>query len=157
MSAASFDGLPELLAEIADVAGLEAALALAEAKGGQRIYLPPYPKKNHWLVETIGQEAADKICAHFRSVGGGGRATAQEMIVPLGPSASVLKRARKILQEGLEAGLSVREAARRAGLHERTGFNAKRRMVEAQEARLSEPGLFDALEGEPAKALRRKG
>ena len=54
--------LPGILAEIADVAGVEAALAIAEARGGTQIYVPPNPSVNHWLCQLIGPEKAQKVC-----------------------------------------------------------------------------------------------
>lgn len=57
--------LPEVLAEIAEVAGEAAALALASAKGGTRVYIPARLDTDHWLVEVAGLAAAQKICKHF--------------------------------------------------------------------------------------------
>lgn len=152
MTSPSFAGLPELLAEIAEVAGLEAALALAAAKGGQRVYIPAYPRAGNWLVEAVGLKAAEKICEHFRTydpefVRHSAHSTA--VVVPMGPERSVLKRAIRELHQGLAEGLSVRDAARRAGVHERTGFRARKRM-KAPEAR--EPDLFDAAEKPTGRA-----
>lgn len=65
----SYDWLPPLLAEIAEVAGLDAALALAEARGGSRITIPARPRPDHWFAQTVGMEAAEKIAAFYR-VGG---------------------------------------------------------------------------------------
>lgn len=158
MSAASFAGLPELLAEIAEVAGLEAAFKLAEAKGGQRVYIPAHPLASNWLTEAVGFEAARKICDHFRTFDPDGQAHSghsRYVIVPLGPNRSVMKQARAALERNLAAGLSVREAARRAGLHERTGFKAKKRLRETGERAIQEPTLFDALDA-PLKPLHRR-
>ncbi len=57
--------LPGVLAEIADVAGEAAAFSIASAKGGTRIYVPARIDADHWLVETVGLAAAQKICKHF--------------------------------------------------------------------------------------------
>ena len=54
--------LPVILREIADSAGLEAALKLAEAKGGTRIYVPKTSGARHWLTELLGRPAADAVC-----------------------------------------------------------------------------------------------
>lgn len=163
MTSRSFAGLPELLAEIADVAGLEAALAIAEAKGGQRVYLPPYPKADHWLVATVGLDAAQKICEHFRLLDPDGREQGGRnvpLVVPMGPSAGAGNIARRRLEEGLQEGLPVREAARRAGLHERTGFYAKARMTRAaaatSAAKAVAPSFFDVGLEEPSKPARKR-
>ena len=54
----SYDWLPPLLAEIAEVAGLDAALALASARGGSRITIPAHPRADHWFARAVGMEAA---------------------------------------------------------------------------------------------------
>jgi len=60
-------GLPLVLEEIADVAGVEAMWALVRAKGGTVVFIPPKAQHRHWLTEIVGYEAAQKICGHFRS------------------------------------------------------------------------------------------
>jgi len=57
--------LPATLQEIADAAGEVAAVQLAAAKGGQRIYIPAKVGDDHWLVECVGRRAADAICRMF--------------------------------------------------------------------------------------------
>lgn len=54
--------LPGILAEIAEVAGEEAALAMAHARGGTQIYLPPVPAPHHWLCQLIGEAKAKRVC-----------------------------------------------------------------------------------------------
>lgn len=53
--------LPPSLVEIANVAGLAAATALARAKGGRRVYIPAKAGEGHWLVSLIGGDAARKL------------------------------------------------------------------------------------------------
>lgn len=60
-------GLPAVLEEIADVAGVEAMWALVRARGGTVVFIPPRAQHRHWLTEIVGYEAAGKICKHFRS------------------------------------------------------------------------------------------
>lgn len=72
--------LPGILAEIADVAGEDAALAIARARGGTQIYIPPRPANDHWLCELIGIDAARKVCAQLT-----GEVASRREIVPLGP------------------------------------------------------------------------
>ena len=107
--------LPGVLAEIEDAAGIDAALALARAYGGQTVYVPARPKPEHWLVDTVGLEAAGKICDLYRVRDGGAR-----LLIPLArPS---------LLAAALARGASARDAAAAVGVHERTAFRMRRRM-----------------------------
>lgn len=120
--------LPAILAEIAEIAGLEAALAIADRRGGARVLIPRHAPDDHWLVEAVGREAADAICHHFAVDGADGKPLGTyEVYLPLGPHGA-LKRARRRLVSELENGASVRQAARKAGLTERTGWRIKRRL-----------------------------
>lgn len=122
------DALPGLLGEIAEVAGLSAALTIAETVGGTRVSIPARATDSHWLVETVGREAADKICNHFRTLSPEGReAGARHVIIPRGP-AGCLAKARTRLAKELENGTSAREAARRAGLSERAAFRMRAKL-----------------------------
>jgi hypothetical protein len=125
-----FEGLPALLAEIAEVAGLEAALAIAEARGGSRTVFPARAPDGHWMVELIGREATDKLCAHFRSGGGG-----IELDVPMGPVA-YYRKARRRLAQLVDEGVPVARAAHQIGLHLRTARRWRSR------ARQSDQGKF---------------
>lgn len=74
----SYSWLPATLRTIADVAGLDAALALAERYGGRRVKLPSRFRPGSWLDEAVGEEAAKAIIGHFGTtpldipLGGGG-------------------------------------------------------------------------------------
>ncbi|MFT4098446.1 MAG: helix-turn-helix domain-containing protein [Rhodoblastus sp.] len=90
---------PPLLNEIADAAGVEAAMALVRAKGGARVHIPGRAPDGHWLVDLIGREAADKLCAHFRVRDGG-----SYIKLPLGPKAHYAiqrERVREMLAEAI--------------------------------------------------------
>ena len=82
--------LPPLLNEIAEVAGVVAALAIAEARGGTRVHFPARAPDGHWLVALVGREAADKLCAHFRATQAGG----SYVLIPVGPK-NFYSRARR--------------------------------------------------------------
>ena len=86
--------LPPLLNEIAEVAGVVAALAIAEARGGTRVHFPARAPDGHWLVALVGREAADKLCAHFRSTQAGGC----HVDVPLGPKNFYAQARRRALE-----------------------------------------------------------
>ncbi|MEP1931957.1 MAG: hypothetical protein ABJJ37_11810 [Roseibium sp.] len=122
------DELPGLLGEIAEVTDIGVAMALAERVGGTRVSIPVRAGDDHWLVETVGREAANTICDYLRTLSPQGRETgARHVIIPRGP-AGCLAKARKRLAKELENGTSAREAARRAGLSERAAFRMRARL-----------------------------
>lgn len=119
-------GLPGLLGEIAEVAGLAAALAIADAKGGTQVDIPRRARSDHWLVRLVGQETADRICDHFTITDADGRTRgARGVMIPRGPMGLMAKAKRRLADE-LRAGTSVREAALRSGLSERTAWTVKK-------------------------------
>ncbi|GJD93387.1 hypothetical protein [Methylobacterium iners] len=105
--------LPPVLRDIADVAGVAAALKLAQAKGGTRIYVPRKISEGHWLAELLGMEAASAVRKLYAG---------ENIAVPLGLSGA-LQNARRIAREALDKGASVSQAARAAGLTERSIYN----------------------------------
>lgn len=125
MSKASWPELPALLAEIAEVAGIDAALAIAEAKGGQSVIVPTRLRADHWLSVAVGQDKAEIISRHFTS---GHRR--QELVIPLGPSGSFLaerRRRARLIAEANARGASANQIAQEAGITERSvrRFRAK--------------------------------
>lgn len=129
------EDLPGLLGEIEEVAGLAAALAIAERVGGTRVSIPARAPDGHWLVETVGREAADKICVHLRTLSPEGReAGARHVVIPRGP-AGCLAKARIRLAKELENGTSAREAARRAGLSERAAWRMRKKLREEENSK----------------------
>lgn len=107
----SFEGLPERLAEIAGIIGLEGALLLAEARGGARVSIPSNPKPDSPITQILGIERA-RLLAEYYTAGG----TSGELLVPLGPSGSYLaaRRARaRAIAALLDEGVSQEEIARR--------------------------------------------
>lgn len=117
--------LPGLLGDIADIVGPDIALEIARSHGGTRISIPPDAEAEHWLTKVVGYETADKICKGLSTIDGDGhRNGIRGEILPLGP-ASALRSARRRAQEALDNGASAREAAREAGLHERTIWRMK--------------------------------
>lgn len=73
--------LPRVLAEIAAVAGRDAALAVAAARGGTQVYIPPEPPADHWLSQLLGQDAAKAVADRLN----GGIPTGVRVDLPLGP------------------------------------------------------------------------
>lgn len=127
----SYSWLPPTLAEIAEHAGLEAALKLADSKGGQRIYVPNRPTPKHWLSELVGGEAAARICERYAGM---------YVVVPIGPHRG-LAAMQRAAEAALDENVSANEAARRSGLHVRRIYARK-----AKRQAEREPGLFDGPE-----------
>lgn len=125
--------LPGVLAEIADLVGVEAALAVSEAVGGVRAYIPRQPGDGHWLTAAVGAERAAVIAEHFTT----GR-TGVELNFPVGPGGSYNRerrqRARRIA-EMVEQGLQPTEIARQAGITRRGAQMAKARIVASGDPR----------------------
>ncbi|MDH0908836.1 hypothetical protein N5C66_05910 [Rhizobium pusense] len=112
--------LPGLLGLIADIAGPTVALQIAQSHGGTRVSIPPRAEDDHWLTELVGKDVADRICRGLATLDAEGRLKGiNSEIIPLGPT-SLLQSARRKARQALDEGRSVREAARIAGLHERT-------------------------------------
>lgn len=117
--------LPEVLAEIAEVAGSDAAWQLAAARGGRDITIPKNGDPPAWLVDLVGKEAAGRICQHYRSN------HVFRVLIPLG---SAIERQRRFA-DGMAQGLSVERTAGLLGVHKRTVYRHRRKD--------REPGLFD--------------
>ncbi|WP_273792395.1 helix-turn-helix domain-containing protein [Brucella anthropi] len=119
--------MPEVLVEIAQVAGTEVAWEIVRAQGGVTVYIPSHPKPDHWLVELVGMEAAQKICAHF-CVG----KTGIRLTIPMGKYTNSRER----LVKALEAGMTAPQAALAAGMHERSAYRARKRIRKSKQGNL---------------------
>ncbi|MFT4162840.1 helix-turn-helix domain-containing protein [Shinella sp.] len=119
--------LPVVIAEIERVAGREAALKLAMAKGGLTIYTPYSVTADHWLSQLVGLEAAMKICEHYRVGNTGAR-----ILIPIAKQAMQ----RRALVEALEAGASAPKAAEAAGMHERSAYRNRKRLRDERQGKL---------------------
>lgn len=123
-------GLPQVLAEIAEIAGVDAAWAIADARGGQEITLPATPSKDHWLTLLVGQEAASAICNYFRAD------HRLRLLIPMG---SALRRRQQVAAVLNSAGrgkgerASVHQAAHELGLHKRTIYRYRAKQGGARE------------------------
>ena len=112
--------LPSVLQEIAEVAGEAAALALAARFGGTRVYFPTAANvhEHHWLFESVGLEAAKKICDHFEVDGRG-----QRIEIPLYVGGTYRQFVRAIterIHKLDQGGASSSEIVRTAGVTQRT-------------------------------------
>ncbi len=101
--------LPEVLREVADLAGIEVAVALARTFGGRRRYFPKVPAPDHPVAKALGLRAARLIC---------GRMGGQEITIPRSTIFLNWYDARRLRRDGLSAG----EIAKRLRLSERTVF-----------------------------------
>jgi hypothetical protein len=111
--------LPGVLAEIADVAGEAAAVQICAHAGGTRVYIPASCPDDHWLVECVGREKADRICAHLSA----GEHSGQRFDIPLaeGGAYKAFRRALARHVHELDAeNKSSRDIAREAGVSQRT-------------------------------------
>lgn len=135
--AESFDGLPPVLREIAEVAGLEAALELARQYGGLEVAIPRKVGPDHWLVRCVGEKAATLICDHYSVRDADGHAVGGLRLYIPQAGTGAAAQARQQLARDLEAGqLSLRAAARRACLTERTARRIRARMRDDRQGSL---------------------
>lgn len=123
MTETAFTGV---LKEIADVAGDVAATLVAAARGGTLVYIPARVGDRHWLVETVGRAAAEKICAHFAV--DKKRGARIEIPLVMNSGYNLLRRTTfKRLHDLDLQKKSAREQAQLCGVTERTVRNHRRR------------------------------
>lgn len=124
-------GLTGVLLEIAQVAGEPAAALIAGARGGRSVYIPARATDEHWLVETVGRAAADKICAHFavddKRGQRGPRGTRVDIPLATGGAYATLRRAvAKRLHDLDGTGKSSAAQASQVGVTQRTVHRHRR-------------------------------
>jgi hypothetical protein len=96
--------LPGVLGDIARMATVEAAVAIARTFGGTRLYMPHEPKPDHALSKLLGVKTARLLC---RNLGG------RRHDIPSAKPALRWHEARRLRQE---EELSHAEIARRLGI-----------------------------------------
>lgn len=111
--------LPGILADIADIVGEDAALLVARAGGGRRVYIPKpaYLKEGHWLVDAVGMDKAHAIAD---AIGGG------QVDLPQGPAGGRAQTQRAIAR-ALDEGLSCTTIVRLTGVDDSTVWRHKAR------------------------------
>ncbi len=104
-------GQPELLREIAEVAGVEAAITLADRRGGNRVYFPRPDTlgPHHWLVDCVGATPARLLCEHFYGI---------ELELPIGTLSKTERQLR--VQRLIALGWTSSEITRAVGCTRRT-------------------------------------
>lgn len=55
----------QILTELAEVAGWDAAIKIADMRGGTQIRIPQEPAPEHWLWDLLGEQAARAISARY--------------------------------------------------------------------------------------------
>ena len=129
--------LPGILADIARLAGSEAALCVAMARGGSNAYFAEQPRDDNWLVAAVGREDAERIARHFAGGTGG-----IELHVPMGPAAGRSRIWQEIRRRHRQ-GQNKPQIARALCISERTvqnHINRHRPLAEEEARQLS---LFD--------------
>ena len=105
--------LPQLLQEVADCLGIEAALTLAKKLGGQRVRVPKSPGPSSPLVRAIGMEIATALAGLY-----GG----ELVIVPMAAALNAAARRRAIANDGR----SANAVAAAMGCHVNTVYRLRR-------------------------------
>lgn len=115
--------LPGVLCEIAEVAGVEAALQIAELFGGARLFIPAHVKPDCWLARAVGEASAKAISAHFTSGD-----HSQNIEIPLGETGAAARR-RQAVEAMLAEGVPNEEIARRLRVTARSVRRHKARLA----------------------------
>lgn len=123
------DPLPQVLADIAMIAGEEAARRVAGAVGGTRVYIPPQPGPDHWLSKLVGIDAARKIADHFTAGVGPLR-----IDIPLGDTGFIASQQARI-DAMIVAGRSERDIALACGYTGRGVRKRKARLAALRDSR----------------------
>ena len=113
----SYDYLPKIYQEIAEVAGLDATLKLAAERGGTRIQVPRRASGDHWLVRVMGETGAQALCGLYGN---------ESVTLPANPAGSVKSRTRRIRQ-AIAAGKKPDEVALIGGVTVRSVYLLKQR------------------------------
>ncbi len=124
MTESRFADFPNVMSEIAEVAGLPAAWEIVRAMGGREVYIPASVAGDHWLVELVGIAAAEKICSHYAVNGSGHR-----LLIPMAKQAAQAQR----MVKALEDGMSAPNAASAAGMHVRSAYRYRARLKDGKD------------------------
>lgn len=124
------DILPEKLAEIAEIIGVDAALTLSKSFPGIRIFVPKHVRGDSVLVAAIGIQAARKLSRHYDG---------ESIVVPMAKKVHQL-RIKALVLKLLGEGKSAPYLARKYGVHQFTIYRwSAESMSASQMALFSEP------------------
>ena len=112
---ATLDLLPGVLREIAEEAGLPAALRMADAFGGTEVWIPARLVDGHRLAELLGRAPAEAVVRRFGS---------GHLLIPMGPLADGRAKRVRILCM-IDEGRSSSAIARALRCHVRTVYRVK--------------------------------
>lgn len=126
--------LPGVLREIAEVVGVEAAVRIADLRGGARVNIPSRVTPDCWLSLAVGEDKAKALSRHFTS-----GYTSIEILVPLGPTGARAEQAREI-ERLLNEGLSGGQIARQLRISHRTVTRHKLRLRRMTQTTEKSPG-----------------
>lgn len=123
------DQLPELLAEIASAAGIDAALRLASEYGGRLAFIPAAVEEKHWLSQCVGLSAAQAICRCLRTPSTSGEYRGDNHLIPMGRG---LEHLAAVYAPRANQAISASEIAKTHKIHIRTvrRRRARRRRLE---------------------------
>jgi hypothetical protein len=123
--------LPMVLAEIALIAGDDAARRVAGAVGGTRVYIPAAPSPDHWLTGLVGHKAALAIADHFT----GGFSGGARIDIPLADTGFMAQQQARCDAMILSGKHSERDIARACGYTERGVRKRKARIGALRDSR----------------------
>lgn len=101
------NGLPALLADIAEDLGEGSALTLARELGGQTVKVPRNPEGSA-LERRVGVAIAGWLSERY---------AAEIVTIPMGPAVGYGQMLQRIGRAAADRSLSANEAARKAGCH----------------------------------------
>lgn len=104
------DDMHGLLREVAEAAGVTAALRLAHVFGGTKVYIPHRIPPGHPLAEAAGAAAAQYLSDSYAG---------ELVLIPLGTDADSAAK-RRTIRERLAADVPQQRIAREVGCHIRT-------------------------------------
>lgn len=108
---------------IETIVGDKLARRLTNLYGGKCVYFPARVNGPHWLGEAIGYAEAQKLCDHFRTANRGSL-----VLLPKGDIHRAQDNFSTIVAM-FDHGLSTPEIASAMGLHVRSVFRARNKMV----------------------------
>ncbi|MBU3889854.1 hypothetical protein [Methylosinus sp. KRF6] len=110
--------LPEPLRQIGEIAGLQPAVAIAEAKGGVLVWFPNgkgfLANKSSWLLDFVDEEIAWRICDDIFPMG-------ENVMIPMVPFIVRIVRVKELTL----AGMSIAKIAQRLRCHRRSVVRAR--------------------------------